>query len=232
MKELKTISIKEKLKNVIPNKIINASMLYKQFAGDISEAAFYKMLERMTKNGELFRLAKGLYYRPKVTSYGIVPVSEDEIINYYVENKKGMIIGYALYNSRGITTQVSKKIVILSNRLVENKKQVANITVTRVDLRFDDPVVAMIELLELLQEIDRVEDIDYVGLQKYLNNVIEKYSDEVIDRILSVRRYKKSTIYLLRTILGYHGIENSLNKYLSALSQYRVMDVRRMYESA
>jgi len=229
---MKTSSVKEKLKKVVPNKIINVLTLYKEFVGDISEAAFYKMVERMTKRGELYRLAKGLYYRPKVTSYGIVPVSENEIINYYTENNKGMIIGYALYNSRGITTQISKKIEILSNHLVENKKLVANITVTRFDLQFDGSVVAMIELLELLQELDSIEDIDYTGLQKYLNSVILRYSDEVVDSILRVRRYKKSTIYLLRTILDYHGIENRLNKYLSALSQYRVMDVRRMYESA
>lgn len=227
-----TISVKEKLQNVSQNKIINASTLYKKVSENTNETAFYKMLERMTKNGELVRLAKGLYYKPKVTTYGTVPISENEIINYYIQGKKGMVIGYSLFNGKGITTQISKRIEILSNHLAENKKQVANILITRVDLNFDESVVAMIEFLEILQELDGIEDIDYDGFQKYLNDVVNQYSDKVIDSILKIRKYKKSTIYLLRTILEYHGIENKLDKYLSALSQYKVMDVRRMYESA
>ena len=232
MEKLERIGIKEKLKNVSPYKIINASQFYEKFAENINEAAFYKMLERMTKSGELVRLAKGLYYKPKVTNYGVVPISDSEIINYYVKNRSGMVIGYLLFNSKGITTQISKRVEILSNHLAENKKQVANISVTRVDLNFDESLVAMIEFLEILQELNNIEDINYVGFQKYVDSTVLQYSDDVIDKILKIRKYKKSTIYLLHTILEYHKIENHLNKYLSALSQYKVMDIRRMYESA
>ena len=47
----------------------------------ISEAAFYKALERMCKSGELVKIAKGTYHLPKVSKYGIVPPSEKEIIS-------------------------------------------------------------------------------------------------------------------------------------------------------
>ena len=232
MRKSEIVNIKDKLKNINVHKIINASEFYEKFAENINEPAFYKMLERMTKSGELVRLAKGLYYKPKVTNYGVVPISDNEIINYYVKNRNGMVIGYLLFNSKGITTQISKRVEILSNRLTENKKQVANISVIRVDLNFDESFVAMIEILEILEELNNIEDVDYGSFQKYIDKAVLQYSDTVVDKILKIRKYKKSTIYLLHTILEYYKVENHLNKYLSALSQYKVVDIRRMYESA
>lgn len=224
--------IKEELKNLSPHEIFNAAELLKNFAGNINEAAFYKMLERMTKRGELVRLAKGLYYKPKLTNYGIVPIPDSEIINYYVSDRNGMVTGYLLFNSKGITTQISKRVEIFSNRLKENRKRVENVLVTRVDLDFDESFEATIGLLEILQELGNIEDIDYIGFRNYLDSAVMQYSDDIVDEILKIRKYKKSTIYLLHTILEYHKIENHLGKYLSALSKYKVMDIRRMYESA
>lgn len=232
MRKSEIVNIKDKLKKINVHKIINASEFYEKYAGNINEPAFYKMLERMTKSGELVRLAKGLYYKPKVTNYGVVPISDNEIINYYVKNRNGMVIGYLLFNSKGITTQISQRVEILSNRLTENKKQVANISVIRVDLNFDESFVAMIEILEILEELKNIEDVDYGSFQKYIDKAVLQYSDTVVDKILKIRKYKKSTIYLLHTILEYYKVENHLNKYLSALSQYKVVDIRRMYESA
>ena len=63
------------------NELILASKLYRmELCDQISEAAFYKTLERMCKSGELVKIAKGTYHLPKVSKYGIVPPSEKEII--------------------------------------------------------------------------------------------------------------------------------------------------------
>ena len=83
-----------------------------------------------------------------------------------------------------------------------------------------------------MQELGNIEDIDYIGFRNYLDSAVMQYSDDIVDEILKIRKYKKSTIYLLHTILEYHKIENHLGKYLSALSKYKVMDIRRIYESA
>lgn len=60
------------VKNVLAefkeNELIVASKLYKEkLASQISEAAYYKTLQRMCESGELVKIAKGTYHLPKVS---------------------------------------------------------------------------------------------------------------------------------------------------------------------
>ena len=96
--------IKTALSNYKENELIHASKLYrKELVNQISEAAFYKTLERMCKSGELVKIAKGTYHLPKVSKYGIVPPSEKEIVSAFTKNGTGTVVGYALYNSLNLT---------------------------------------------------------------------------------------------------------------------------------
>ena len=45
-------------------------------------------------------------------------------------------------------------------------------------------------------------------------------------------RYQKKTISFLRNILNHYGVENNLNKYLSALSEYKHPTMEEIYETA
>ena len=64
--------IRNELMHYQKNELIFASKLYKTKLYDqISEAAFYKTLERMCKSGELIKIAKGTYHLPKIGKYGL-----------------------------------------------------------------------------------------------------------------------------------------------------------------
>lgn len=54
---------------------------------------------------------------PKISKYGIIPPSEKEIISAFTENETGTVVGYSLYNQLNLTTQVSKKISVMSSAL-------------------------------------------------------------------------------------------------------------------
>ena len=57
-----------------PNELIFANKVYsQQLDGKVSEAAYYKTLERMCKAGTLAKAAKGTYYIPKQSAFGVVP---------------------------------------------------------------------------------------------------------------------------------------------------------------
>ena len=59
------------------SELIFASKLYtEQLSEAVSEEAYYQTLGRMCKAGSLCRIAKGTYYRPKTSKYGIVPPSQ------------------------------------------------------------------------------------------------------------------------------------------------------------
>ena len=51
--------------NIKENTVIEASRIYTFLADDMTEAAFYKTLERFCQSGSLVHLTKGLYYKPK-----------------------------------------------------------------------------------------------------------------------------------------------------------------------
>ncbi|WP_294523295.1 hypothetical protein, partial [uncultured Anaerovibrio sp.] len=65
------------------NKILTANQLYRELPTDSSEQAFYQTVTRLTKKGILCHLTKGLYYRPRCSRFGEVPLSERNIIEHY-----------------------------------------------------------------------------------------------------------------------------------------------------
>ncbi|WP_337810946.1 hypothetical protein, partial [Enterocloster sp.] len=77
-------SYAEYIKTVIgqepENKLLEASVLYQRSFGTIPEMTYYKTLERMSRQGSLVHLAKGLYDRPKKSRFGAIPISEKEIV--------------------------------------------------------------------------------------------------------------------------------------------------------
>ena len=81
-----------------------------------------KVLENLTKAGEIRRLSKGRYYKTKMTEFGeLIPSSYQIVKDLLEENGKqiGYIIGYLIFNELGLTTQVS---AILQIGTIKDKK--------------------------------------------------------------------------------------------------------------
>ena len=70
------------------HELIIAGDLYLEIKDEVPETAFYKNLERMCKSKLLSHLTKGVYYKPKKSAFGEVPISTEQIVNYYIENYK------------------------------------------------------------------------------------------------------------------------------------------------
>lgn len=223
--------VKKEIASMRENEIIVASELYSK-TKNISELAFYKTLQRMTESGELVHITKGIYCKPKYTKYGHVPFTEENVFSYYLKNNMGMKVGYYLYNSLGITTQVPNVYRIFSNRLIEEKKKIKNVEIVKVSLDLTTDVVGMIEAFEVLQNYEKIEDLNIASLAEYMKRVAENYKDETATYVLSKLKYKKSTIASMNSLLNYFGVKNELERYLSSLSQYRTIPVKEIYESA
>ena len=86
--------------NIKENTVIEASRIYTFLADDMTEAAFYKTLERFCQSGSLVHLTKGLYYKPKKSRFGIVPIREQDIVTHYIGNQKGLVVDYCQGMSR------------------------------------------------------------------------------------------------------------------------------------
>lgn len=224
--------VKLHIQNEPENKLFEASRMYQDYFRSIPEMSYYKALERLCKQGELVHLTKGLYYRPKHSRFGPVPISEDEIVKHYTEDLKGLVIGYKLYNQKGLTTQISRRVEVLSNSLPDKKKNISNVSVTNIDFPLTKKAIPVIETLEILQNYSRIEDVNSKALSKYMENFADSYSDEMAISVLEKLSYKKSTIAFLKSFLDFLGVENTLQRFLSALSKYEIPGMEEFYESA
>lgn len=207
------------------NKLLEASALYSQSFSTIPEMTYYKTLERMCKKGILVHLTEGLYYRPKNIRFSTVPISEKDIVDHYIQDNQGIVIGYRLFNQKGLTTEV------LSSAVPGKKKNIHNVYVMNISISLTPETIPIIETLEILQNYKSIEDINNTALAAYMKDFARQYSDEDAVYVLKNRKYKKSTIAFLESFLNYFKVENTLNQFLSSLSSYNIPDMEEFYRS-
>ena len=225
--------ITQTIEQIPENELIFASKLYtRQLSSEVTESAYYKTLERLCKAGELCKIAKGTYYRPKSSKYGIVPPSQKEIIAAFTEEEKGTVVGYSLYNSLKLTTQISKNVEVFSSALEQQTKNISNVLLQFCNLIYTPEVKSMISMLEVLQNFGEIQDLDYIQFVKFCEQFSETYTDEIFKQVCCQIKYPKRTISFLRNVLIHYNVSNDLNRYLSSLSEYKHPTMEEIYEVA
>ena len=219
--------------NAPENTLIMTGKLYREkFSEQMSEAAFTQAISRLSKSGELERISKGIYCRPKKTRFGTVLPSDREIVDLFTNQNNGVIVGYGLYNSLGVTTQVSKMITAYSSLAEEQLKQIRNVIIHKYDLEYTNEAKAVIRILELLHHYKEIQDIDYSAFLRSAESLSKQYTESAFDAVQKAIGYPKRTVAFLREALNYYNVPNSLNRYLSSLSNYRIPRMEELYETA
>ncbi|SHJ90203.1 hypothetical protein SAMN02745248_01250 [Hathewaya proteolytica DSM 3090] len=228
------LEVRKKIEEYPVKELIIANRFLKQNLPYIPADAYYKSIERMLRNGELERVAKGVYCRPKITKFGKVSASEENILNYFIgkENYTGVVVGYRLYNKYGITTQVSKTVNIYSNILEEETKVIKNVQIKKINISINSKTKRAIEQLEILENHNQIEEIDRKKMVYVHGIIAEEYSDEVFTSVLRNMKYKKRTIAFLESILKGKRVENTLSQFLNKTSKYKIPTMEESYESA
>jgi predicted transcriptional regulator of viral defense system len=213
-------------------KIIDSQKVYKEKLENVPEQVFYKTLSRLEKRGQLSRITKGVYCRPKESRFGVVISGEDNILEHFLgKNKnKGVVIGYRMYSRYGLTTQVSKTVEVYSNVPYQKKKVIRNVRARKVELKFEPEIDKLIELLEVLENYRSIEDLNKTNLVSYLEKSVENYNDKVFEKILKQIRYKKSTLASLKKALDYYNVRNIVSSYLRETSSYSAINIEELNE--
>jgi len=222
--------IMESISNYPELEIIDAQKIYKERFNNVPEQAFYQAVSRMVKREKIQRVGKGIYCKPKKGKYGTIISGEKSILEYYLGPKrnKGVIVGYRMYNLYGLTNQVSKTIEIYSNVPIEDKKQIRNVSVKRLKMKFEKSVVKMIELLEVLQSYKEIEDLNTNRLIGFIEETVQNYDEKVLQRLQNTIGYKKSTLASLKNVLDYFGIDNHVGLYLKGTSRYKSLSMEEL----
>ena len=215
------------------NTLIMAGKLYREkFSEQMSEAAFTQAISRLSRSGEIERISKGIYCMPKKTRFGTILPSDQEIVDLFTKQNNGVIVGYGLYNSLGVTTQVSKRLTAYSSLVDEQLKQIGNVVVQKYVLNYTSEAKAVIRMMELLQHYKEIQDIDYSAFLRNAEALSKQYTEGAFEVVQRVIGYPKRTVAFLREALNYYHVPNSLSKHLSALSNYRIPRMEELYEAA
>lgn len=206
-----------------PDGVVAANELYEQEFSKMSEAAFFKALERLAKSGIIQRVAKGMYMK-SASSKG------DDVLNHFFgeNNDNGVYIGTRLYNKYGISDVTSDEIWLYSNSIKNETCNIDNIHVKKADIELDYENARVIEALEILQNYYNIENLDKYKFARFARQFAIGYNDERTVYVLEHMKYKKSTIAFMKKILDMYKVENSLQKYLSYASRYKVPPVQRI----
>ena len=215
------------------NTLIMTGQLYREkYAAVMSEVAFAQIISRLCRNGEIERVSKGIYCRPKKTRFGMVLPSEREIVDLFTTGSNGVLVGYGLYNSLGITTQISKRQTVYSSLAEEQLKQIGNVTIRKYELEYTSEVKSVIQLMELLHHYKEIQDVNTTAMIRSTEKLSGEYREDVFEAVQKIIGYPKWTIAFLREVLNYHHTPNNLGRYLSALSNYPIPRMEDLYETA
>lgn len=162
-----------------------------------------KILNRLEEEGLLKPVSKGVYF------IGEKPVDEELIFDEYVDDGKGMFVGYQLFNDVGISNYVDCKIEIYTNNIKSKQKSVGQYFLKKVDLEFDDDIVDLVALLEIIDTGYSMKGCDFMAYKKTVDILLQSYSDSDFKKIIKAIRYKYSTIKQLSELLEANSIDNN-----------------------
>lgn len=204
---------------------------YGRFAmSEGQEFALTKALSRLAKSGEIMRLEKGKYYKPRQTKFGAVRPPEAQVVKA-LSIKNGRPIGYltgtALYNSLGLTTQVSNVLEIArSTRLPEKDLLGYKIRFVVKPFTFREQDIPLLQLLDAMRDIKKIPDTSPEKAIPVLLDRMKKLTDEELKQMAKLALdYNPATKALLGALLEqlFPSIPvAALKKSLNPLSKYRL----------
>ncbi|MEI7499693.1 MAG: DUF6088 family protein [Bacteroidota bacterium] len=192
--------------------------------------ALAKSLCRLSKQGQIVRLSRGKYYKPRESVFGVLMPDESQLIRSFTQlgdKTIGYVTGLAAFNSLGLTSQVSNTIMIArgSNQPM---KDIFGFKVRFVkrNFRFTRDDVKLLQILDALKDIKKIPDTTVSESLKILITNLEKLkADELQQMIRLAQRYPPSTRALVGAIIENRFSEIrvvSLYKSLNPLTKYLV----------
>ncbi|MBY0245442.1 MAG: hypothetical protein K2Q03_08330 [Sphingobacteriaceae bacterium] len=235
---MKTIDIiKQKISKISTGKIFT----YNDFPKNPEyREALYKGLNRMATSGQIAKLSKGKFYKPRNTTFGqLKPSLNEQIKDLLIQNGKtiGYISGFSALNYLGLTTQVANTITIYTQ---VPKKPISRGTY-KICFSQQKNVITKsnIKLLMILDGfclINRIPDADPANVYCKFKQSLEKLTIKEIENIVKLSfKYPPRTRALLGAFLEdirQTEFNKKIRVSLSCSSSYKAKIVSKQLKSA
>lgn len=74
-------------------------------------------LDELVSAGRLTRLAQGIYYAPRESSFGVLPPEDDEVVSAFLRDREFLVFSPSAYNAAGLgTTQLYNKTLVYNHK--------------------------------------------------------------------------------------------------------------------
>ncbi len=124
----------------------------------------YVYINRLVKENKLSQFVKGIYYKPTKGIFGSKPLNINKVIEKkYIcdkNGKKGYFTGAYLFNKLGLTTQIPKEILIVTNECPNsndyNNKNLG-VTIRKPKTTVTEDNYKYLQLFDILMNKDNIK---------------------------------------------------------------------------
>jgi hypothetical protein len=185
-------------------------------------------LSRLSREGLVVRYAKGQYYRPQSSRFGLLPLSEGAILRTLTTGEgvvSAYLTGAALYNTLGLTTQVPVTIKVTTPKPRRTRpKRVAFVVRPAPERTSDVPLLQWLEVLRDLRRIpDARPDKVLAQVQRFVNALAPTERRRLVE--LAGRQAPPRVRAVLGALLELQGDKHgaaSLRATINPLTTYRL----------
>lgn len=159
-------------------------------------------MKRLTDAGQIERVQKGLYYKPKQTVFGKVRLNYDQLAIQLLTRQDQDVIGYisgdAFLNKIGLTTLLPKQIEVVTNQYRRVLPEGCHIAVKRPATTITTENYSYFQLLDAIEAM-QTNHVDAVNPYGLIREAAQKRKIQPLDLIIHARQhYPVQT--LLRTV--------------------------------
>lgn len=217
-----TRDIKQWILSLREEEIVLAKDAYQKYFVGMKEATFYQLLARLNSEKYIAKIAKGLYYKPFKDDFNKLP-SQEKLLNFFTnKNKNGMLVGTNMLNKYNIVSETSESFEIYTNLIsIKTTRYMSNLAIRNVNIDYKNKKLTdLIETLEIIENIDKYDNVNYDALYDFLKNFAMNYDEDSLYKVLVARNYKKRNVSSLKIILDFFNVDNNLARILNTASKY------------
>lgn len=129
---------------------------------EFSRAQIFRYIKKAKENGEIEQFDRGIYYFPRKTFFGMLPLTADMVIEKKFLRKEkeifGIYSGITLLNAFSVTTQIPAVVEIVSNNESAKYREIIikgrKFILRRSRFLIDQENVAIYRILQLFNDFD------------------------------------------------------------------------------
>jgi hypothetical protein len=214
---------------------------YADFITEVNQKeAVIKALNRLVAAGKIAKLSKGKYYKPETTPFGNLQPDQTQVVKDLLEeNGKtvGYLTGYSIYNSLGLTTQISNTIQIGKNEVRPAfKRGQYTISFIKQNNIITKENIPLLQILDAIRYIKKIPDTTISKSCERLLVLLKNLTDSETSTLVRLSlKYPPSTRALLGTLLDTIQTDNitePLHKSLNPITKYKLPGVKNLFPEA